>query len=134
MFSCLRRFLRPSISEEELQRVRLARLLDASAPARRRSSRIRSRAPPAPPPGRAPPPPATLRAPAASSPSRRRDALACRVDFRLPAVAVALGLGDAALDLAGFGRQRLELRAHAAAVLAEEVDLLLERLDLGIGA
>ena len=63
----------------------------------------------------------------------RRDGRARRVDLRLPALALALCLGHAPLDFGGLRAERLELRAHAPAVLAQEVDLLLERLHLRVG-
>ncbi len=54
-------------------------------------------------------------------------------DLGLPAVAVAVRGGDARLDLHGLARYAFELRAHAAAVLAEILQFLLELRDLGIG-
>ena len=54
-------------------------------------------------------------------------------DLGLPAVAVAIRGRDARLDLHGFARDAFELRAHAAAVLAEVLQFLLELRDLGIG-
>ncbi len=54
-------------------------------------------------------------------------------DLGLPAVAFGVRLGDAPLDFHRLAPDRLELRAHAAAVFAQERDLLLERLHLGVG-
>jgi hypothetical protein len=54
------------------------------------------------------------------------------VDLGRAAVALVVGLRDAALHLGRFRAERFELRAHAPAVLAEEGDLLLERLDLRV--
>ena len=61
------------------------------------------------------------------------DGGARRVDLGLPAIALGVGFGDADLHLVLLAADGLELLAHAAAVLAEEGKLLLERLDVGVG-
>jgi hypothetical protein len=62
-----------------------------------------------------------------------RDGVARDLDLGKPAVALGIGLGDAALHFRLLARDRFQLVAHAAAVLGEEVDLLLERLHVGVG-
>ncbi len=55
------------------------------------------------------------------------------LDLGVPAVALDVRFRDAALDFGDLGADAFQLRAHAAAVLAEERDLLLERLHVGVG-
>ena len=61
------------------------------------------------------------------------DRRARRFDFGAPAIALRARRVDAARDLVLLAADRLQLVRHAAAVLGEERDLLLERLHVSVG-